>query len=138
MQVALEIQFIVLVGVFFGGIGLLLAAAGARQETSLSQILRALLGFWITVAGMLLALGLAARWGSGEEGNLARLKTTLGLGLGGWAFGRVRWLVATGLGLRPEAAPPRRRWEAVGEVGAAIVIGWLALAGLALYRARGS
>jgi len=137
MEVALEIQFFALVGAFLGGIGLLLAAAGARQETSLSQIVRALLGFWLTAAGMLLALGLAAHWGAGDRGGLAWLKTTLGLGLGGWAFGRVRWLVTTGLGLRPEAAPPRRPWEAVGEVGAIIVVGWLVLAALALYRTRG-
>lgn len=137
MKVAIEIQFFALLGAFLGGIGLLLAVAGAGPATSRLQILRALLGFWITAAVMLVSLGLAARWGAEPQGGLKLVGISLGLGVGGWAFGRVRWLIATGLGLRPEAASPRRWREVVGEVAVIILVGGLVLAGLALYQARG-
>jgi hypothetical protein len=137
MESTLHIQFFALVGAFLVGVSLLLAAAGAREDTPRRQVIRALVEFWITSAVTLLALGLAARWGAAGRSSAGTGVTTLCLALGGWGVSRVRWLMATGLGLRPEAAPPRRFVTVVVETGVVVLIGWLALTGLNLYLKTG-
>lgn len=111
-MVALSTSFLFwsLVSFMFLGLGLLLAAAGAQEHTPRPRLAWALGEFWLTVGATVGGLLLAGHFG--RQGQL--LITTVLLAPVGVGLSRTRWLMVTGLGLRPELAP---RWG-VGRMAA--------------------
>jgi len=105
------------------GLSLLLAAAGAQEHTPRARLARALGEFWLTVGATVGCLILAGRMG--WQGSLPATVGLLLLGSSG--LSRTRWLIATGLGLRPEVVPRRGVGPMMAEVVAITGVGLIAI-----------